>query len=58
LDDLLYNALMNFELTEEQRGLQSTVREFAEQEIAPQAEAWDREHTFRIDVVRKLGLGL
>ena len=46
---------MNFELSDEQRDLQATIREFAEQEIAPQAEAWDREHTFPLGVIRKLG---
>ena len=46
---------MNFELTDEQRQLQATIREFAQQEIAPHAEAWDREHTFPLDVIRKLG---
>jgi short-chain 2-methylacyl-CoA dehydrogenase len=50
-----YNAVVNFDLTDEQRQLQATIREFAEQEIAPQAEAWDREHTFPTDVIRKLG---
>jgi alkylation response protein AidB-like acyl-CoA dehydrogenase len=46
---------VNFELTDEQRQLQATIREFAQQEIAPHAEAWDREHTFPLDVIRKLG---
>jgi alkylation response protein AidB-like acyl-CoA dehydrogenase len=47
---------MNFDLTEEQRSLQATIREFAQQEIAPRAEEWDREHTFPTDVIRRLGL--
>src|SRR6478609_6370879 len=35
------------------------VRDFAEAEIAPHAAQWDREHTFPIDVVQKMGaLGL
>ena len=46
---------MNFELSDEQRELQSTIREFAQAEIAPQAAAWDRDQTFPIDVIRKLG---
>lgn len=46
---------MNFELDDEQRQLQQTIREFAEAEIAPHAERWDREHVFPIDVIRKLG---
>ena len=46
---------MNFELSGEQRALQATIREFAEQEIAPSAELWDRECHFPTDVIRKLG---
>lgn len=46
---------MDFDLTDEQRQLQSTIREFAQQEVAPQAEVWDREHTFPTAVIRKLG---
>src|SRR3546814_14116292 len=35
------------------------VRDFAEREIAPHAEAWDRDHHFPVDVVRAMGdLGL
>ena len=44
-----------FELTDDQRELQTLVREFAEREIAPHAAAWDRDHTFPTDVIRKLG---
>jgi alkylation response protein AidB-like acyl-CoA dehydrogenase len=44
-----------FELTDDQRELQLLVREFAEREIAPHAAAWDRDHTFPTDVIRKLG---
>jgi len=43
------------ELSDEQRALQSTVREFAEAEIAPHAAAWDRNGTFPAQTVRKLG---
>ena len=46
---------MDFELTDEQRQLQATIRDFALQEIAPRAEQWDREHSFPLDVVRRLG---
>ncbi len=46
---------MNFELSDEQRQLQSTIREFAQAEIAPQAAEWDRDQTFPIEVNRKLG---
>ncbi len=44
-----------YELTDEQREMQALVREFAEREIAPHAARWDQEHTFPVDVVRKLG---
>ena len=37
---------MDFELTEEQRGIQALAREVAEAEIVPNAAAWDREHRF------------
>ncbi|NOY56254.1 MAG: acyl-CoA dehydrogenase [Actinobacteria bacterium] len=50
---------MEFELSEEQQAFRRVVREFAEQEIAPHAEEWDRNHSFPLDVVRKMGdLGL
>jgi alkylation response protein AidB-like acyl-CoA dehydrogenase len=46
---------LTFELTDEQRALRDTIREFAEAEIAPQAANWDLNHTFPTDTVRKLG---
>ena len=46
---------MNFDLSEEQHQLQATIREFARAEIAPQAAEWDRDQTFPIEVIRKLG---
>jgi short-chain 2-methylacyl-CoA dehydrogenase len=46
---------MNFELTEEQQLVARTVREFAEQRIAPVAEELDREHRFPYDIVAELG---
>ena len=50
---------MNAELTEQQVLLRRTVREFAEGEIAPVAEALDRESRFPYEIVAKLGeLGL
>ncbi len=49
----------HFELSEEQEALRKVVREFADAEIAPHAEQWDREHTFPVDVVHRMGeLGL
>ena len=50
---------MHLEFTDEQEALRSVVRDFARSEIAPHAEAWDRDHTFPTDVVRAMGgLGL
>ena len=43
----------------EHEALRRVVREFAEAEIAPHADAWDRDHTFPTDVVLAMGkLGL
>jgi len=50
---------MSIELTAEQEALRLVVRDFAASEIAPHAEAWDRDHTFPVDVVQAMGdLGL
>jgi butyryl-CoA dehydrogenase len=50
---------VHVEFTEEHEALRKVVRDFAEAEIAPHAEAWDRDHVFPIDVVRQMGeLGL
>src|SRR5919201_7102294 len=50
---------MDFELTQEQRLLRDTVREFARQEVAPVAEELDRTKSFPYEIVRKMGeLGL
>ena len=50
---------MAWELTEEHEMLRSTVREFAEGEIAPHAAQWDVDHHFPVDVVQRMGeLGL
>src|SRR4030081_2249998 len=46
---------MDFELPPDHRLLRSTVREFAEQEIAPVAEELDRTKSFPYDIVRRLG---
>ena len=46
---------MDFELTDEQRALRQTLREFALAEIAPHAAAWDREGRFPTAVIRQLG---
>jgi short/branched chain acyl-CoA dehydrogenase len=50
---------MDFDLSDEHRLIQRTVRDFAEQEIAPVAEELDREKRFPYEIVRQLGeLGL
>jgi butyryl-CoA dehydrogenase len=50
---------VHLEFTDEQESLRKVVRDFAESEIAPHCEAWDRDHTFPTDVVRGMGdLGL
>ncbi len=50
---------MDFDLSEEQVAFAKVVRDFAESEIAPYAEQWDRDHAFPVDTVRAMGrLGL
>jgi len=50
---------MDFELSEEQKAIQTMVREFAEREIAPVAQALDEREEFPAEIVRKLAdLGL
>src|SRR3954466_1831782 len=51
---------MEIELSEEQRLLRETCREFADRELKPHAKRWDREHKFPAEAVKKafeLGLG-
>jgi short-chain 2-methylacyl-CoA dehydrogenase len=50
---------MDFDFTDEQEAFRKVVREFADAEIAPHAEAWDRDHVFPVETVRRMGeLGL
>ena len=50
---------MDFGLSDEQRLLRDTVRDFARREVAPVAEELDRNKAFPYEIVRKLGdLGL
>ena len=50
---------MNLELSDEQRLLRETVRDFARAEVAPVAEELDREKRFPYELVEKMGgLGL
>jgi alkylation response protein AidB-like acyl-CoA dehydrogenase len=47
------------ELTDEEREIRELARRFADEEVAPKAASWDREHRFPADVVADLGeLGL
>ncbi|MGH2922308.1 MAG: acyl-CoA dehydrogenase family protein [Gaiellaceae bacterium] len=50
---------MNFDLSPEHELIRSTVREFAEQKVAPVAEELDREHRFPYELVAEMAeLGL
>jgi short-chain 2-methylacyl-CoA dehydrogenase len=50
---------MDFEFSAEQEAFRKVVRDFAEKEIAPHVEQWDRDHVFPVDTVRAMGdLGL
>jgi short/branched chain acyl-CoA dehydrogenase len=50
---------MDFELSDEQKAIQSLCREFARDEVAPRAEEYDAKAEFPYDLVRKMAdLGL
>ncbi len=50
---------MNFDLSDEQKAIQDLCRDFARNEVAPQAEHLDRHAEFPYDLVKKMaGLGL
>jgi short-chain 2-methylacyl-CoA dehydrogenase len=50
---------MDHDLSPEQEQFRKVVRAFADDEIVPYAEAWDRDHVFPVDTVRRMGeLGL
>ena len=50
---------MNFDLSEEQRLIRDTVRDFAEREIKPVAKELDEKAEFSYDLTKKIGeLGL
>ena len=51
---------MDFDLTADQRAFQATARQFARDEMAPHARAWDENETFPVEALRKaaaLGFG-
>lgn len=51
--------MIDFELTEEQRALQATVREFCQRDVAPYIKEWDEKAHFERSVLDKMGeLGL
>ena len=50
---------MDFEFSEAHRILRSTIREFCEREVAPNAKTWDAEERFPTELIPKLSrLGL
>jgi alkylation response protein AidB-like acyl-CoA dehydrogenase len=50
---------MNFEINENQKMIAQMVRDFAEKEIRPYLNDWDRDETFPVETMKKMGeLGL
>lgn len=50
---------IDFEPSEEQRAIAELARDFAKTELAPFADAWDRDHVFPVETLRKAAaLGL
>lgn len=45
---------MNFDLTDEQKAIQSLARDFAQNEVRPRAEHMDREEAFPYELVKKM----
>src|SRR5579871_394130 len=51
---------MNFELSEDQRAIESTARKFATDQLLPRAASWDADEIFPVETLRKaaaLGFG-
>ena len=46
---------MNFNLTEDQIAFSDTAKQFAEQELAPYAALWDKDHIFPKSTIQKAG---
>ncbi|MBE1298950.1 MAG: acyl-CoA dehydrogenase [Alteromonadaceae bacterium] len=46
---------MNFNLTEDQFAFAETAKQFSDQELAPNAAKWDKEHIFPKEVIQKAG---
>src|SRR5919112_6231020 len=52
-------AVTAFELSKDHEDFRRVVREFAEEQVAPHAARWDREHRFPVELVPQMGdLGL
>src|SRR5579863_2578816 len=49
-----YTSAMDFELTDEQKAIQSLAREFARDEVRPRAEEMDREERFPYELIAKM----
>ena len=47
---------MDIELTDEQKLLRETCRDFADRELKPNAKRWDREHKYPAEAVKKMEL--
>src|SRR5919109_5149894 len=47
--------MLGFDVSDDHRMLQETVRDFARQEVAPVAEELDRTKSFPYEIVRKMG---
>ena len=46
--------MIDFELTDDHRAIQQTVREFAQKEIAPYIKEWDEKQQFEPSVFKKM----
>jgi glutaryl-CoA dehydrogenase (non-decarboxylating) len=46
---------MDFDLTDEQKQVKELARRFADEEIAPNVEGWEREHYFPREIIEKMG---
>lgn len=46
---------MNFELTDDQLAFAETAKQFSDQELAPYAAEWDRDHVFPTETFKKAG---
>ena len=55
VDSRLNRMDFGLELSDDQRALRDTIREFAEGEVAPYAAEWDRTGAFPAGTIRKLG---